>query len=67
MSEIRVYMRHIRQGNFCAHGMRDWATAHGVDALEFIRHGIPAETLEATGDHFAVTVAKLAREEAARG
>lgn len=61
---VLVHMRHVRQANLCSSGMRAWAERHGIDALDFIRHGIPAERLEATGDHFALAVCKIARAEA---
>lgn len=40
---------------------------NGFDHLEFIRQGISADRLEATGDHYALKVCALAREEAIRG
>lgn len=59
----RMYIRHIRAGGFCARGARDWAARHNIDYNDFLKNGIDCEVLEATGDHFAITVCKLAREE----
>jgi hypothetical protein len=63
---VIVQMRHIREAKLCCSGMRAWFARHDLDVLDFIRNGIPAERLEATGDHFALTVCKLARAQAAR-
>lgn len=63
---ILAHMRHIREAGLCSSGMRAWFALHGFDVLDFIRHGIPVERLEATGDHFALKVAALARAEGAR-
>jgi hypothetical protein len=60
---VIVTMRHIRQAGWCAAGARVWALHHDLDILEFVRHGIPVEELEATGDHFALTVCAIARAE----
>jgi len=65
MSEgVMVQMRHLRAVEWCAAGARDWLVYHGFDPLEFVRHGISAERLEATGDALALTVVALARAEA---
>jgi len=60
-------MRHIRALGLCSAGARAWAVLHGFDMLDFIRHGTPAERLEATGDLYALRVCALARAEADRG
>lgn len=59
----RMYIRHIRAGGFCARGARDWAARHNINYNDFLQNGIDCEVLEATGDHFAIAVCKLAREE----
>jgi hypothetical protein len=64
---VMVHMRHVRQAKLCSSGMRTWAEAHGFNALHFIRHGIEAEKLEATGDYYGIQVAQFARAEAAAG
>lgn len=58
----------VRPG-LCARGARAWAAAHGLDWGSFVREGIDAELLTATGDAMALRVVEHARlvEEAARG
>lgn len=57
-------MEHIRAAGLCARGARAWFARHGLDWSEFIARGIPAERLEATGDHYAHTVCAIARKAA---
>lgn len=54
------------RSGFCRAGARDWARRQGLDWKDFVRNGIPSETLEATGDGFALALVKWARECAAR-
>lgn len=50
------------RGGLCRDGTRAWAKRQGLDWRNFVRNGIAAETLEATGDPFALAVVKWARE-----
>lgn len=59
---VIVRVEHARQLGYCARGMRRWFELHGLDFGQFIAHGLPAETLLATGDEFA----RCAVEEAER-
>lgn len=43
-------------GPFCAWGVRYWFTLQGLNFREFMKSGIPAERLLATGDHLAESV-----------
>jgi arsenate reductase-like glutaredoxin family protein len=61
-----MHIRHIRASGYCARGAREWAKRHGIDYNNFLKHGIDCDLLEQTGDHFALTVCKLAREEEAK-
>lgn len=63
MSEIRATMKHIRQCRMCSRGTRAFFEKHGLDWSEFLRTGVPAETLEQTGDAMAKQVADAARAE----
>lgn len=54
------------KGGLCRGGTRAWAKRQGLDWSDFVRNGIDAEKLEATGDPFAIAVVKWARECAAR-
>lgn len=53
-----------RRAGFCRNGSRRWFRAHGLDWTDFIKHGIAAETLEATGDGLALALVKWARQRA---
>lgn len=56
-----VTMRHIRQAKMCSHGARKFFARHNLDWSAFLREGIPAEQLEATGDVMAIRVCEVAR------
>ena len=66
---MRVTTRHLftipgyspRRG-FCRGQSREWARRHGFDWRDFVRNGIEAERLEATGDGFALALVRWARE-----
>lgn len=62
-----VTMRHVRAAKLCSRGARTLAARHGLDWTRFVREGLPASLVEATGDAFALRVAAAARKEAARG
>ena len=63
MSEIKVTMRHIRQCKMCSRGARAFFERHGLDWTAFLKHGVPVEALEQTGDAMAMQVAAAARAE----
>lgn len=63
MATVRI--KHIRQSGFCASGTRVWFERYNIDYPDFLKHGIDADILEKTGDHFAFVVCKLARDEEA--
>jgi len=65
IEEPRVHMRHVRQQGWCASGARAWCAQNGIEWLQLVRDGVPCSQAEATGDHFAITAAAAAREEAA--
>lgn len=60
-------MRHIRQARLCAGGARAFFQRYGLDWQRFLRDGIPAAELEATGNALAAGVVAAARQEAASG
>ena len=69
MTDLIVTTRHLftipgysRRRGFCRGKSRDWFERHGLDWRDFARNGIPAETLEATGDGMAIALVKWARE-----
>lgn len=51
---------------FCRDKSRAWARQRGIDWKDFVRNGIEADTLEATGDGFALALVDWARECAAK-
>lgn len=67
MSQITVFMRHIRAANLCAGGTREWFVRHGFDWADFIANGMPIEKMEGTGDPLALRVTTQARLEAEHG
>lgn len=46
---------------FCGRGSRAWFRRHGLDWSAFVRGGIPASKLIATGDALALRVVEHAR------
>lgn len=66
-SEVRAYVRHIRGARICTDRARYWFAQRQWNWSQFLEDGRPASDFEETGDPFAARVAKLAREEAARG
>lgn len=63
---IRVHRRHLAAADICARGSRLWFEQYKIDYMDYLKNGVPVETMEATGDHFALLVSRLAREEAAK-
>lgn len=64
MDTVRVYTRHVRGCGFCLiPGARDWFAVHGLDWRDFVRNGIPASTILATGDPMAVQAVRAAERE----
>ena len=63
MTRVRVH--HLRQLGYCMRGARRWMRRHGWDWGHFVRDGVDAGELRATGDAMAVKAADVA--EADRG
>lgn len=65
----RVYLRHVRAielpggKRLCAKGMRQWAETKGIAWSDFLRNGVDADFLIATGDHWAVKAAEIAAKD----
>lgn len=51
----------ITRAGHCASGARRWFEAHGLDFRDFLKNGLAAETLLATGDALAVRVVEHMR------
>lgn len=62
MSEqVLVRMEHVRAVRMCSRGTRAFFERHGLDWQTFLKDGLPAEMLEATGDAMALQVVEVAR------
>lgn len=57
-----ITMRHVRAARMCSRGARAFAQRHGLDWDTFVRAGLPAEMLIATGDAMALQLVEIARE-----
>lgn len=55
-----VRMVHVRQAKMCSSGAREFFARHGLNWQDFLKNGINAETLRATGDAMALRVVKVA-------
>lgn len=71
MDDVRVTMQHARAASLggnrvlCAPSIRAWFARYELDLGTFLREGLPASTLEATGDAFALRAVTIARTQAA--
>ena len=63
-ADVIVHMRHVRAANLCSRGGRAWFHHHGLSWTDFLRDGIPAATLRATGDALAARAVSAAEKEA---
>ena len=53
VGRIRVKIEHVRAAKLCVNGARAWFARYDLDFRSFLRDGLPAETLRATGDPLA--------------
>lgn len=60
-ADLVITVTDIRRCGYCPQGQRRWFEAHGLDFRAFLKSGIPAADLLATGDALAerVVSAKL--------
>ena len=58
---LMVTMKDIRRAKMCRRGTQAFFKRHGLDWIGFLKHGIPAEELAATGDAMALQVVEVAR------
>lgn len=59
--EVIVTMADIRAARMCSRGTRAFFDRHHIDWQAFLKDGVPAEVLEATGDAMALQVVEVAR------
>lgn len=71
---MKVTVAHLRsvpgfspKPGFCLSQSRVWFQRHGLDWRDFVRNGVDAEALEATGDGLALALVAHARREVANG
>ena len=65
--DVIVTMADARAMGYCARGCRATAARYNLDWLGFARHGLPASTLEATGDAQLIATCQHARQVARHG
>lgn len=58
---VIVRMEHVRAARMCSRGARAFFVRHNLDWQTFIKEGLPAEVIAATGDAMALQVVEVAR------
>jgi len=56
----RVTIQDLRASRLCFQGARPWFARHGLDWQAFLREGLEADVLTATGDALALRVIAIA-------
>ena len=56
-----INIDHVRAVGLCVNGTRTWFARHDLDFRGFLRDGLDADTLLATGDAMAQRVVEHAR------
>lgn len=59
---MKITMADIRAAKMCSKGARKFFARHDWDWSDFLRNGIDADVVQATGDAMAMTVLEVARE-----
>lgn len=62
MAHFRTVEGFGTKPGFCTRGGRQWFAARGWSWADFVRHGIDADTLTATGDGLALALVDHARK-----
>lgn len=62
----RITIDDIIKAGHCPSGARTWFNAHSLDFRDFLKNGVEAEVLLATGDGLAQRVVDRKREREAR-
>ena len=57
-----IRVNHARQAGYCSRGMRAFFVKYDLNWSEFLKNGLPEETLLATGDALARKVVEIAHE-----
>ena len=61
LENVFVRMEHVRTARMCSRGARAFFARHGLDWQKFLREGLPAREIAATGDAMALRVVEVAR------
>lgn len=56
-----IKMQDVRRAKMCSRGAREFFRRHDLDWAMFLKEGLPAEVIEATGDAMALKVVEVAR------
>lgn len=59
--ELIIRMPDLRAALMCSRGSRKFFEAHGLDWQDFLKNGIPASKLLATGDYMAQQLVEVTR------
>ena len=62
-ADLIITIAHVRAAGLCVNGSRAWFVRHGLDFRAFLREGVAADTLLATGDAMAQRVVDCARQQ----
>ena len=60
-------LRNHKGGGYCIRGAKVWCARHGIDFAKFVREGIEADRLLATGDQLAIDLVSFSRQERGDG
>jgi hypothetical protein len=61
MTDVLVTMKDVRLAKMCSRGARDFCAKYNLDYSEFLKQGLPASQLEATGNAMVLKVVEIAR------
>lgn len=65
MSKLTITAKHVQAAHMCLiPGAQNFFKRHNLNFRDFIKNGIDAELLIATGDALALEVVELARKQA---
>lgn len=64
--ELIVRSTDLHELRYCMRGARRWFASHGIDWSAFVRNGIPAAQLDATGDALALKLTAHVRARSVR-
>lgn len=57
-----IVRSHLDELGYCARGSRRWCASAGINWAEFVRCGIDADVLLATGDAMAIRLVEHVRD-----